>query len=307
VAFFGVSPRLSIGIGIGGSGVGWVSLSWGEPLIPWWGRAGFIGRPWWGGWHGPRVVNNVVIRQTTAVNITHITYRNTRVNNAVVATTSEHFGRGHVHDAPVRVTQTRELEHVRGALPLKPGPASLVAGARKGVRPPESVLSRPVVSARPPRESRLPWRAETPKTGKQTAPAQRYVEMPKDPSNGLPRPEFGAQTGAERAAPPLQPRFKEKPRESEPAAPGNVIRERAQTDRAEPSMPRAVQEQERARVMPETRRDEAAVPGRTRSAPEAAPQRERVDLPGKPANRMYRGQDNKESGERRRSWQKSDN
>jgi hypothetical protein len=72
-------------------------------------------------------------------------------------------------------------------------------------------------------------------------------------------------------------------------------------------MPRAVQEQERARVMPETRRDEAAAPGRTHSAPDAAPQRERVDLPGKPANRMYRGQDNKESGERRRSWQKSDN
>ena len=305
VAFFGVSPHLSVGIG--GSGVGWVALSWGEPLTPWWGRPGFIGRPWWGGWHGPRVVNNVVIKQTTAINITHITYHNTRVNNAVVATTREHFGRGHVHDAPVRVTQTRELEHVRGALPVKPGPASLLSGARKGVRPPESMLSRPVVSTRPPHESRLPWRSETPKAGKQTAPAQRYVEMPKGPSNGLLRPEFGAQTGAERAAPPLQPRFKEKLRDAEPAAPGNVMRERTQTDRAEPGMPRAVQKQERARAMPEPRRDETAAPGRTRSAPEAAPQRERADLPGKPANRMYRDQGNKESGERRRSWQKSDN
>ena len=87
VAFFGVSPHVSVGIGIGGSGVGWVALSWGEPLTPWWGRPGFIGRPWWGGWHGPRVVNNVVIKQTKVVNVTNITYHNTRVNNAVVATT----------------------------------------------------------------------------------------------------------------------------------------------------------------------------------------------------------------------------
>jgi hypothetical protein len=364
VAFFGVSPHLSVGISIGGSGVGWVALSWGEPLTPWWGRTGFIGRPWWGGWHGPRVVNNVVIKQTTIVNVTNITYHNTRVNDAVVATTREHFGRGHVHDAPVRVTQTRELAHVRGALPVKPGPASLVAGARKGIRPPESVLSRPVVSTRPPRESKLPWRTETPIAEKKTAPEQRYVKIPKRPSNDLPRPEFGAQTGAERAIPPLQPRFKERQREPEPTPRGNVMGERTQADRAEPRLPstsipgtatpprtvreaepvipgnvmrdrgqtgraeprpprisapeaatpprvreitppRAVQEQERARSTLEPRRGEAVVPGR-RSVPEAIPQRERTDLPGKPANRMYRGQDNKENSDRRRSWQKSD-
>ncbi|BAN35991.1 hypothetical protein SCD_n02182 [Sulfuricella denitrificans skB26] len=44
-------------------------------------------------------------------------------------------------------------------------------------------------------------------------------------------------------------------------------------------------------------------PGWTRSDPEATPQRERVereraDLPGEPANRMYRGQDNKENSDR---------
>ncbi|GAO35354.1 hypothetical protein SCT_0740 [Sulfuricella sp. T08] len=332
VAFFGVSSRVSVGIGIGGSGVGWVALSWGEPLTPWWGRPGFIGRPWWGGWHGPRVVNNVVIKQTTIVNVSNITYQNTRVSNAVVATTRERFGRGHVHDAPVRVTQIRELEHVRGALPIQPDPASLVAGAHRGVRPAESVLSRPVVSTRPPSESRLPWRTEAPKSEKKTAPEQRYVEMPKHPSNDLPRPEFGAQTGAERATPPFQPRFKERRRDAEPTSSGNVIRERAQTDRAEPraprtsvpeattpphavreiAPPRAVQEQERVRATPEPRRGEAT-PGWTRSVPEATPQRERAereraDLPGKPANRVYRGQDsNKENSDRRRSWQKPDN
>lgn len=330
VAFFGISPHVSVGIGIGGSGVGWVSLSWGEPLTPWWGSPSFIGRPWWGGWHGPRVVNNVVIKQTTIVNVSNITYHNIRVNNAVVATTRERFGRGHVHDALVRVTQTRELEHVRGALPVKPDPASLVAGARKSIRPPESVLSRPVVSTRPSSESRLPWRTEAPRSGKITAPEQRYVEMPKHPSSGLPRPEFGTQTGAERSTPPLQPGFKERRREAEPATSGNVIRERIQTNQVEtmaPSTsipetvtppramretipPRPAQEQERVRATPEPRKGEAA-PGWTRSAPEATLQRERVereraDLPGKPANRVYRSQENKENSDRRRSWQKTD-
>ena len=325
VAFFGVGPHVSVGIGIGGSGVGWVALSWGEPLTPWWGRPGFIGRPWWGGWGGPRVVNNVVIKRTTVVNVTNINYYNTRVSNAVVATTRERFGTGHVHDAPVRVTQTRELEHVRGALPVKPGPASLAAGARKGIRPPESVLSRPVMATRPPSESRLPWRTEAPKPETKAAPEQRYVPAPKRPSSDLPRPEFGAQTGAERPRPPLPPRYEERRREAEPAALGSVIRDRTETGRAEPGMPRAtspesmpprimreaappraVQQRERERITPEPRRGEAA-PAGPRAAPEETRQRERVereraDLPGKPANRMYRGQDD-DKRERRRSQQ----
>lgn len=325
VAFFGVGPHVSVGIGIGGSGVGWVALSWGEPLTPWWGRPGFIGKPWWGGWGGPRVVNNVVIKRTTVVNVSNINYYNTRVSNAVVATTRERFGTGHVHDAPVRVTRPRELAPVRGALPVKPGPASLAAGARKGIRPPESVLSRPVMATRPPGESRLPWRTEAPRPATKAAPEQRYVPVPKRPSSDLPRPEFGAQTGAERARPPLPPRYEERRREAEPAALGSVIRDRTETGRAEPRMPRAtspesmpprimreaapprtVQERERERITPEPRRGEAASTG-PRAAPEETRQRERVereraDLPGKPANRMYRGQDD-DKRERRRSQQ----
>lgn len=334
VAFFGVGGQVSVGIGIGTSGLGWVALSWGEPLIPWWGGAGFIGRPWWGGWHGPRVVNNVVIKQNTVVNVSNINYYNTRVNNAVVATTHEHFGRGHVHDAPVRVMETRQLRHVQGALPVKPGPANLAGGAPSRIRPPEQVLSRPVVTTRPARESTLPWRGETSRRQEKAAPEPRYVPAPSRPGSELPRPEFGAQAGEERARPPLAPRFQERRREAEIPASGSRTRERAESGRVEPVVPRTVtpeaatpprgmreaaparQLQERERMMPapEPRRFEAAPP-QPRAVPEPArrqdrveqrqervERRERADLPGQPANRMFRGQE-RGDGEHRRSQQ----
>ena len=72
----------------------WAPLGWGEPVLPWWGRRGFAGVPWWGGWAGPRVVNNVVINRNT-VNATNITvYRNVHVTNAVVGVPRDQFGDG---------------------------------------------------------------------------------------------------------------------------------------------------------------------------------------------------------------------
>ncbi len=369
VAFFGVGSNVSVGIGIGTSGLGWVALSWGEPLLPWWGRPGFIGRPWWGGWHGPRVVNNVVIRNTTVVNVTNITYHNTRVNNAVVATTRERFGRGNVHDAPVRIRETRELRHVRGALPVKPEAINLVAGAPRGTRPPEAMLSRQVVSTRPARESTIPWRSEASRRQDRAAPEPRYVPSPRQQASEPSRPEFGNQSGAERARPPLPPRFEERRRETEMQAPASRDRERVESGRAEPATPRmepseiaapprnvrevppmrqiqereraenirsepavprvmapeaqmpsrsereappprAAQERERERIVQEPRRIDAA-PSQPRAAPEPVrrqervepreERRERADLPGQPANRMYR--QDRENGERRRSQQ----
>ena len=270
VAFFNVGPDVSpnVSLGINSAGMGWVALSWGEPVMPWWGRPNFIGRPWWGGWGGPRVVNNVVVRNTTVVDVNHITYNNTHVHNAVVATTHDHFGHGHVHDAPVHVTQTRELAHIHGALPVKPGPASLVAGAHNGPRPPESMLSRPVVATRPPHEPKLPWRVEAPKAA--AVQERRFVLVPKHIPNELPRPAFGVQTGAERPRPPLPPRFMERSHE---AVPGSMVREHAETGRTPPSIE----------------------PGMPRIALPATPQRmmrevdpQHTDLPGKPANRVFR-------------------
>lgn len=233
VAFYGVSPGLSVGIGIGSSGLAWVALSWGEPLVPWWGRAGFVGRPWWGGWGGPRVVNNVVIKHTTVVNVTNISYTNVRISNAVVATTADHFGRGHVRDVPVRVVREkeRELAHIRGALPVKPDAVRAVAGAPKGARPPERLLERSVVATRPPRETKLPWRVDKPQPVKAAAP--RYVPALKRPAAELPRPQSGAEFGSERSRSPLPPRYEERKRQAEPAAPPVEAREQREVRKQE--------------------------------------------------------------------------
>lgn len=309
VAFFNVGSHVSVGIG--SSGVGWVALSWGEPVNPWWGHPGFIGRPWWGGWGGPRVVNNVVVKNTTIINVNNITYNNTHVDNAVVATTHEHFGNGHVHDAPVHVTLPQELEHVHGALPVKPGPTSLVAGALIGTRPPENMLSRPVVGTRPPLESKLPWLDKIPKPETKTTPEQRYVPIFKRPSKDLTRPEFGIQTGEERRRPPLPPRFKDQRRATEPVAPDGVIQERAKTDQStarlsrtpETSPQRIMREtttplivQERRQLTPEPRGAEATPTTPHVNSAETRPQAH-AELPGRSANRVYHLK-NKEKDER---------
>ena len=301
VAFFNVAPAMSVGIS--GSGVGWVALSWGEPVQPWWGKPGFIGRPWWGGWGGPRVVNNVVVRNTTNINVTNITYNNIHVENAVVATTHEHFGNGHVHDAPVHVARPQELEHIHGALPVKPGPTSLMVGAVVGIRPPENIMSRPVMGTRPPSVSKLPWIDKTPKPETKAALEQHVVPVPKLPSNGMARPEFGKQTGEERLRPDIPPRFLERRHATELAVPGVVVREHAETEQnipkvsrtpaPEASQQRIVREntpahavQEPGRLTPEPRKAEA-VPTTPRATSAETRQQEHVELPGKPANRVY--------------------
>jgi hypothetical protein len=277
------------------------------------------------------------------------------VNNAVVATTHERFGNGRVHDAPVRVTQTQELVYVRGALPVKPGPASLVAGAHNGTRPPDSMLSRRVMATRPPREPKLPWRTEASKPEAKVVQERRFVLVPKNTSNELQRPEFGAQTGAERTRTPLPPRFGARRREdapvsaiqknagriespirsqieprtepkasrtapSEPATPPGMMREAVPQRPVQQPVQQQVQQpiqqpvrqpvRQPERMMPESRRT-LATPVTPRAAPAETRQQERADLPGKPANRVFRVKekvdDKGEKIEQRRSQQRPDN
>ena len=225
VAFFGAP---GVRVAIGAPFVSWVALCWGEPVVPWWGRSGFVGRPWWGGWGGPRVVNNVVINRTTVVNVNTINvYRNVNVRNAVVAVNQDQFGRRAVHEARLPQVDVQRLDPVRGALRVTPTAASYVAASGSARRPPESTLSRPVVATRtqparravPRGDSRASAPAAAPGTPTVGAPAPRIVPAPKRAEGAPmpPRPQFGS-SSIERPRPP-QPPSLESTQRPEPAAP----------------------------------------------------------------------------------------
>jgi len=279
VAFFSVSY----------GGIGWVALGWGEPCLPWWGPPHFIGRPWWGGWWGPHVVNNVVVREHADIDVRNIRYRNARFDHAVHAIPSDHFGRGNVHDARLRVSRERDLTPLRGEIPVKPGPHSLVAGPVSAHRPPERMLTRPVVATRAPVSPPLPWRREAGTRPPEPAvPARITIQKPSRAFGELPRPAAGAQTGPERMQPPQPPRFSERRYETAPRVAPPAIEKRLPITQPPPPRTTVV-------APPEPR----AVPEIHRGAPPAAPlgQREASrappaapgKLPGRAANRVYRG------------------
>jgi hypothetical protein len=272
VAFFGAP---GVRVAIGAPFVSWVALGWGEPCVPWWGRPGFVGRPWWGGWGGPRVVNNVVVNRTTVVNVTNINvYRNVNVRNAVVAVRPDRFGRGPVGEGRIRDVDTRRLEPVRGAVDLRPDRASFAAASGRGIRPPENVLERRVVATRAPVTRALPREPEG------RGPAPQIVPAPRAGEVGAARPPLG-QSRLERARPPRAPRFEsdQRPnatppaaRREDPAAP-----ERGRSRRPEaPRGPEAQRAPESPRG-PERRRAPDAAPDVPRGpglqrAPQSQPQ-----------------------------------
>jgi hypothetical protein len=213
VAFFNPGGA-SVSVSIGLPGVSWVALSWGEPLLPWWGVRGFVGVPWWGGWHGPRVTRNV----TQVTNITNV-YYNTRVNHAVVGAPREQFGRGRLRTVAVEPAVLRQLAPVRGVHPVRPDAHSVSTGTPSKLRPTREVLSRPAVTVRAPRAVHLPWKTEkskgTESSGSAAVPQLRFVPRPKrDQVRAAP---FGQQSGPERVTPAQAPRFDNPRRGDRPA------------------------------------------------------------------------------------------
>ncbi len=120
VAFFG-APRP-----VGRPFVSWVALGWGEPLVPWWGRAGFIGRPWYAGWAGPRHWHRDRFHGRP------FDYRNVGVRNAVVGVHRDRFGRERVERARIATIDVSRLQPVREPRPVvRDG-----GGDGRGTRPP---------------------------------------------------------------------------------------------------------------------------------------------------------------------------
>jgi hypothetical protein len=88
-------------------GTRWVALGWGEPIVPWWGRPGFRGSPWWGGWGGPRVDFSE-----------SYVHRNQGVHNAVIGVRDEDFGRHHVRGSSLPMPPGIDLRPVHGDHPI---------------------------------------------------------------------------------------------------------------------------------------------------------------------------------------------
>jgi len=160
-------------------------------------------------------VNNVVVHQTTVVNVQNINvYRNTSVPNAVVVVNENRFGRGRITPARVTEVDVHSLKPIHTAPQVATTPASFVPTARRGIRPPEENLRQSVVSTRPPQrgaESASGGDRKAEPTGL-SAPAPRVVTAPPrgEPGSAMPRPPFGQGTierpTAERTQPPAPPR-----------------------------------------------------------------------------------------------------
>ncbi|HEV8674562.1 MAG TPA: DUF6600 domain-containing protein [Methylomirabilota bacterium] len=316
VAFFG-------GAEPDGPAVGWVPLGWGEPVIPWWGPAGFVGAPWWGGWGGPRIVNNVVVHRTTIVKVTNITvYRNASVHHAMVVVPRHRFGRAAVPHVRLAQVDPRRLAPVHGSIGVQPVRTSLTPDTARGITPP-AVARRSIVATRAPADpSRwlTPHGLEPPPAAEGMRP--RLVKPPAREPAALvaPRPPFGA-SAIERPRPPVPPRFGMPPAgQPAPAPPAHIGPPSPEggpphgrvTLPAQPAIPAAPARPlpapgapPRVEGVPAPPRGDpraggapAGLPGvrgtppTAREAPPAAreaPYGPPVGLPGEPANRLFPG------------------
>ena len=213
------APALVVFLGGVTVGVGrplyWAPLGWGEPVFPWWGRPGFVGVAWWGGWGGPRVVNNVVVNRTTNINVTNITvYRNVSVTNAVVGVPTERFGRGPVQPVRVSQVQAQQLTPVRGVLEVRPAAASVMPATGPTVKPPAAVQSRPVVATRQPQDFTPTLRAHGLAATSAVAPAAAPRLVPSPRPTAAPQKAVVAPEAAPGRAPSAPPGT------AVPAAPG---------------------------------------------------------------------------------------
>jgi hypothetical protein len=319
VAFFGTP---GVRVVVGSPFVSWVALGWGEPVVPWWGSPRFVGHPWWAGWGGPRVVNNVVVNRTTIVNVQNITvYRNVGVRNAVVAVREDAFGRRGVHEARVTEVDVRRLQPVRGRLRVTPDASSFVAARGPAVKPPAQTVERRVVATRRPVARVAPPEAGRERTAPATsAVVPRIVPAPKPAWTTAPaaRAPFGASPiERERASTP--PRFENRrpaaradAPQSEPRGDSPRPEARAETPRTEPraESPRPEPRAQTPRPGPpaESPRPTPQAPTPRPEPREAMPRQERPDnvrpdaareagrqreiqptpraLPGEPANRV---------------------
>jgi len=161
--------------------------------VPWWGPRGAEHRPSWRGWGGPRVVNNVVVTNTTVVNVQNITvYRNASVPHAIVAVDRGHFGHGPVSTTRIVQVDPQHLRPLGQAPQISATSASLAPTAVRGVRPSPEVVKRLEVKPQRVRHEQEVPVTVAPRVA--SAPSQSGSGPKPDPQElvaPLPRPSFG--------------------------------------------------------------------------------------------------------------------
>ncbi|MBI5897327.1 MAG: hypothetical protein HZB24_15420 [Desulfobacterales bacterium] len=276
VAFMG-GPGLSVSMSCGSAPtVGWVALGWGEPCVPWWGHPGFIHRPWWGGWGGPHMVNDVVVHHGHVVHVDDIHhYHHMKMGRGVMAVQEKYFGRGPMHPTHVDRVDPRHLQLNETVSRKHVTPASYAPHDKQGHRPPQESFHRPVVATRRPHvEPKHYTHMQEPGQGREQgreridAPMTRLVAAPK--KGGAPsavrRPAFG-QGEDER---PITQRGPNTP-------PG--VEQRNNQREIEPGKPAAG-------ISGERRDGKESVPGMIQGQQRDAGQPSRPALPGRPANAL---------------------
>jgi hypothetical protein len=311
VAFMVRNGDVSLRLGIGLPGLWWVALSWGEPVLPWWGPDRHRGHPRWVGWGGPRIVNDVSIRSATVINIGDIRFRNAALPRAVLTLPGDRFGREKVRATAEGRFRHEDFSVVHGNPPVRPSRESLNVGAAKGIEPPREVVSRRVVSTRTPRERALPWRDDKQEIGTRALPQPSLVKPPssREREESLPRPTYAPQPGPERTPPPFPPRFGELRTGTPSVAPATGVHDPRRTPKAtpEPAQPKPAAIPPRAPAARPSPGTQQVPSGAERSLPDASARRGELGqdrrpqaLPGQPANQTYKGRpQGQRSGERR--------
>ncbi|MBU1236761.1 MAG: hypothetical protein KJ634_12200 [Gammaproteobacteria bacterium] len=160
-------------------GISWVALGWGEPLLPWWGRPGFRGSFWWGGWGGPRETAN------------RDRHRNRYVGNGLITVRDKEFGRHRVRGSSFPTPLGGELRPVRGDHPIHRAPNR--AFEPRTSAPPPRLERR--VEPRPSRTPESPQRRSVEPESRVPVPRPQVI-VP-TPSRAVPRnPEPDVQSRA---------------------------------------------------------------------------------------------------------------
>jgi len=221
-----------------GPTVGWVALGWGEPIIPWWGRHDRRGRPFWGGWGGPRIVNRRVVEHSADIDINAIRFQNSQVARAVVTVQRDRFGHEHryhfatAHDGrpmPIKggLPMRRERAPVKIAPPMLPAerarpvaPAVRKAVPRTQTKVPTLRVEPQLRTAHPPERQEGTHPKVQPRVEPRRAPVERHEtrstrETPQ--SGGAVQQPHHTIAKPKKSAPVVKSRTAPAPKKAEPS------------------------------------------------------------------------------------------